>query len=62
MRLLIISLIHFRHQGTTMATDRAPSAGSSSLKYSQSLKDPTKDPKVREKIFYLYIFYVIEIL
>ena len=37
----------FRHQGGS--GERAP--GPSNLKYSQSLKDPTKDPKVRTSFF-----------
>ena len=44
-----------RHQGGGISGERAPSSGSTSLKYSQSLKDPTKDPKV-SCIFISFLF------
>ena len=56
-RCIDIFFLFNRHQGSGVVGDRAPSSGSTSLKYSQSLKDPTKDPKVRYaqriKIYYI---------
>ena len=44
-----------RHQGGGISGERAPSSGSTSLKYSQSLKDPTKDPKVSCILYHSFL-------